>query len=477
MTSPMLQAAGQNILAATRGLRMMYLVVACTGAGALVALLPSLALKLAVLVGVAGIAVAALMARAGRVLDSAWVLVAQLYVFVPAGSLLLGTGAQLSIITALTLGFVPFIVGAVAIVPTVRSQLVLLTPLALIGLMLAASITWSSAPDYGVTKLSIWLANCLVPAIAVFVLASARDTSWRLVLIAAVAYSVAVLVFGAPRQPGSERITLFGENPIFTGRVVLVGTVIALLGPFGLATKVSATAISVIAGVSTLSLGPIVGTGLGLVAGFIVSLRSRATSARQSGLKAVGLIVVAGLLAILVASGLVDRIIRPLVEDPNVTSRATFLAASAQLFAEAPLLGIGFGGFASTGLHDYPHNMIAEVAAETGLIGLAALTSWIVLAVIGASRSPLVMGLLVASATGAFFSGHIGSQTEFWMFSALGVAALSARRTTGAPLPDDKDTESVVVPPARTRRGVARDRVSVHGPQTAAMRSGESRDS
>jgi O-antigen ligase len=115
------------------------------------------------------------------------------------------------------------------------------------------------------------------------------------------------------------------------------------------------------------------------------------------------------------------------VNDPNVTGRAGFLDASLGLFLRSPFLGVGLGGFESTGLILYPHNLIAEIGAELGLAGLIALAAWLVLAVRGALGTPILVALLASTFVFALFSGSVASNTEFWLVSALAVAHLPAR--------------------------------------------------
>ena len=113
-----------------------------------------------------------------------------------------------------------------------------------------------------------------------------------------------------------------------------------------------------------------------------------------------------------------------------MTGRAGFLEAAWRLFLSSPLLGVGIGGFASTGIDQYPHNLIAEVGSELGVIGVLALAAWFGLALRGAARSPLLVALVVGTTAFSLFSGSLASNGEFWMFSALAVASLQLRKTS-----------------------------------------------
>jgi hypothetical protein len=67
--------------------------------------------------------------------------------------------------------------------------------------------------------------------------------------------------------------------------------------------------------------------------------------------------------------------------------------------------------------------MVLEIAAEFGLVGLALFTAWVVLAIRGAVTSPVLAALLAATLLYTLFSGSIASNAEFWIFSAMAVAA------------------------------------------------------
>jgi|GEM_PF-5197573 len=67
-------------------------------------------------------------------------------------------------------------------------------------------------------------------------------------------------------------------------------------------------------------------------------------------------------------------VVEDLGNDENARARATYLNDSLELFAEAPVLGVGIGayGIRSEGIdyYMYPHNILLEIGAELGSIGL-----------------------------------------------------------------------------------------------------------
>ena len=187
--------------------------------------------------------------------------------------MLLEWGVGFSIITALVLAFVPFVLATLVAVPASRGSLMLLSPLVLLGIFAAASIVWSPAAGFGAEKLTIWLVNGFLPAATIVVLYAAKRTiSWRLILVAATIYGLALLLIGEPWSEGGQRLTVFDQNPIWAARAILVGALIAILGPFPPVVKIVTAPMLILAGVLTQSLGPTVGMAAGLLAGAITAL-------------------------------------------------------------------------------------------------------------------------------------------------------------------------------------------------------------
>ncbi len=455
--SRLLSTAGHGALGASRSWRTAYLLLVPLAAGVVLALLPGLALKLAAVVALAGMALAVLMARRGMVLDPAWVIVAQLFLLAPVGSVLIDWGVGFSIITALVLAFVPFVLATLVAVPASRSSLLLLSPLVLLGIFAAASVLWSPAAGLGAEKLTIWLVNGFLPAATIVVLFAAKQTiSWRLILVAATIYALGLLLIGEPWSEGGQRLTVFDQNPIWAARAILVGALIAILGPFPPWVKIVTAPMLILAGVLTQSLGPTVGMAAGLLAGAITALvlHSRREGRLSPGWTVLSIAMGFGLVILL--SGLLDPLLGPLINDPNVTSRTSYIDASIPLFLGTPLYGMGIGGFLSTGLDSYPHNFVLEMGVELGIVGLLSLGAWTLLGLIGATRSPLAMGLVVGTGAFTLFSGSLASQAEFWMFSALAVAMVPAVMVSRSQPPRDVSTTDTASPASGARNARAR---------------------
>jgi O-antigen ligase len=111
----------------------------------------------------------------------------------------------------------------------------------------------------------------------------------------------------------------------------------------------------------------------------------------------------------------------------------------------APVLGIGTGGFSTTSIEAYPHNLILETAAELGLVGLALLALVLVggaVTVFGNLASPddrpraaLILALFAAALVNALLSGDITANAPLWLALGLGLGCAAEARARG-PAPD-----------------------------------------
>ena len=391
----------------------------------MVAVLPSLTEQVAIVLGAIVVAATVAMARAGRVLNPAWLIIAWLYLLGPLGTILSRAGIGLSTAALILVAPSPFILAGLVMLPRSLARLLLLVPLLLLLLLAGLSLGWSPDPQYGVTKLTLWILTCLLPAASILILAREPSrVSWRLIGGTAFVYALGLLIFGAATALNPGRVTLFDANPIWAARAAFLGALVILFGPIPSVVKLGAVPVMIMAGIATVSLGPAIGLIAGVWAGVAETLRCAEHKDRRVALGWAALALLTVLAVLLLLSGALDPTLARLANDPNTTSRATYLGASLQLFLKAPVLGVGLGGFAATGLDLYPHNLVAEVASELGSLGILVLIVWFGLALRGAARSPILVALVIATATFTLFSGDLAGNGEFWMFSTLAVAML-----------------------------------------------------
>lgn len=404
--------------------QVIWIVCLAVAAGVLVTVSNSLLLQLAAIAALTDLLIALALTRAGVVLNAAWPIVAWLYLLSPIGSAAALLGFDLSPGAVVLLGIAPFPIFAAAARPQILSALAKLIPLALLGALAALSLAWSSDPAYGMSKLALWLTTCILPAAFIVMLARATTVSWRLMAGIGFAYVVILILFGADTATYPGRATIFGANPIWVARAAVIVSIVGLFGPFNLPTRLVLLVAGTIGTLMTGSLGPLVGLVAGILAGAAVGVRGRGWGDWRTLFALICLLGVAAMLLVAVMLGLLDPAFGDALRDPNNVSRATFLSRAARLFSESPLIGGGFGAYASIGIDLYPHNLVAEVAGELGLLGLLALGGWILVVLRASIRSALFMSLIVTTFVFAMFSGNIAGNAEFWFFSALAVGVL-----------------------------------------------------
>ena len=416
-----------------------------TASGALLAGLSSFLQVGTALLG-AAIAGAVALTQAGRALDPAWVVILGLYTIGPVAALLGQVELALPLVSMVSFAPAPFAAAALFVRDRAPVNLWVATPLALLFVYGAMSLLWSADPAYGAEKLQVWIVNSVTPALFLLVLVPrAGGVSWRLIGVAGVAYALSLLFFGVETQLYPGRSVLFDGNPIWAARAAFIGSIVALFGPFPWWVKVATVPLSVVAGFNTDSLGPTLGLVVGACAGGAVWLRRAGATRTSVGLLWAVLAVASVVAFVAFVNWEVDsgtQVLAEVTEDPNVTSRARFYGTSVELFASAPIAGVGLGGFAAGPGDLYPHNLFFEVLAELGVVGTVFLGAWVVLAARGATESPVLAALLVATVVYSFFSGSLASNVEFWLVSAIAVATGTSR---GARAPAT-DTEPTVDP-------------------------------
>lgn len=419
--------------------------LAAAGAGITFAAIPSIGLQVALVIGLSASTLSLLMARAGRQLDPAWVIVSLLYLVSPIGGIVRQAGLGISTVALVVLAPAPFVLMTLFARSDSRAQLIRLTPFALLVLYAGLSLAWTPSPGPGVEKLFVVILTSFVPAAFVLVLVTGPDrVSWWLIAVVSLLSALALIVLGEYSPLYPDRLSVFGDNPIWTGRAAFLGALVLMFGPFRWVVRAVGIPVLVAAGLLTVSLGPAIGLAMGVLAGVVVALFRASRANRRVFPAAVGLGLLCGFGLIFVLgdafSGSGSIFSKVFVSDPNVAGRATFLGASVQLFLQAPLQGIGIGGFAATGLSAYPHNMVVEIAAELGVLGLLAYALWLGLALRAALRSPLLTALLVATTFYSLFSGSLASNVEFWLVSALAIAMVPISRRSSQSSPLERST-------------------------------------
>jgi hypothetical protein len=416
--------------------------------GVVITRLPTVFLQVGSALAAAATAGALFLAQTGRVLDPAWVVILGLYTIGPLGTVLGQAELGVPIVSLAGLAPAPFVLAAVFMRGRAPANLYYATPLALLFVFATMSLLWSADAAYGAEKLQIWLINSVVPSLFLMVLVPrAGGVSWRLIGLAGMAYAMTLLFFGVETQLYPGRSVLFDGNPIWAARGAFMGTLVVLFAPFPWYFKTATVPLSVVAGLGTDSLGPTLGLVLGACAGGAAWLRQAGATRATVGLLWMAITIAFVLAVVSLVSSDADngtQILADLAADPNVTSRASYYGSSADLFASSPVGGGGLGSFAAARGDLYPHNLFVEIVAELGIVGSAIFASWLLLAARGATHSPVLSSLLVATVIYSFFSGSLASNVEFWLVSAIAVASITR---PGAP-PADRPATPIADRPA-----------------------------
>jgi O-antigen ligase len=304
-------------------------------------------------------------------------------------------------------------------------------------LMVVVGVFYTTTPDYALDKVARLLTFGSVALFAPLVLIRSEDELLR--FMRALTVIGAVMSVAAVAEAGSagfsQRFTVFGSNTIALARAAALGFagaavwLIARPKSFWWTVPLCLTATWAILGSG--SRGPLIGLALGL--GTLILVRVTRKGATRT-LVAVGVVVGLGLLVTSVAALptiSLSRYALLLQDDPgySATARLVGLRGALQLGASAPFTGVGTGSFASAfPMLKYPHNMLAEVFAENGvvtLVGLLALlcaVSWRALtssAKRGSPAADFVLVALVMSILNALVSGDLNDNRLLYAFLAI----------------------------------------------------------
>ncbi|MDW7710745.1 MAG: O-antigen ligase family protein [Deferrisomatales bacterium] len=138
-----------------------------------------------------------------------------------------------------------------------------------------------------------------------------------------------------------------------------------------------------------------------------------------------------------VASMYGRRIVELTIEEQYTSGRTEIYRAALKLGSENPFVGAGLGGFASTGLHVYPHNLFLEVFSETGMAGLGLIAAALGLAGAQMIRSrrrvdAATVAALVLALMSSQFSGDLFDSRSAFIF--LLFCTFRPRAFGGAPI-------------------------------------------
>lgn len=266
----------------------------------------------------------------------------------------------------------------------------------------AVSIFWSRDP-LNTAEATLTYVQLLL---LVFLLWDLYDTPDRIrlglqayVIGAHVAVLNILFRYATDRSGATLRYTVSGANADNAGLLLALGMMIAVgLGLF--ITRQDRRGLLLWVNLAFVPLGflgiALTATRAALVTTIPSLLFAAASLGRLSLMKrlAVGLIVVAGVLAIvpLIPATSVDRLLTtgPEIASGTLGGRGYIWKMGIQRFAESPVTGVGAGAFkTAVGIGNVAHNAFVSVLVELGLVGFGLFMAILGIAALQATRHPL----------------------------------------------------------------------------------------
>jgi O-antigen ligase len=353
----------------------------------------------------------------------------------------------LGLLLALVCG-VRLVTGRVRAVPYVFALAV-----AVVGLSLAASLAWTSAPAYGDQKVTTFLTVTMLAIGAPFFVFERwedlrRFFTWTVVL----AVPVAVLALSHPSRDTGR---LAGDNTIGTSRLLCIGALILLIGALGRsrwrlpAAALAAGFIAVAAAVG--SRGPILSFGFALAVTLAAwLLRTPRKVAPVLAIVAASVAVVPFVSLPATSSQRLSEAARDPVAAFREDDRYYLVQQAFQLINRDPVRGGGVGAFSTVNpTAKWPHNLFLELWAELGLAALVAVAAAIVATLVGlfrlAWRLPgqsreqelvyILLAVFVFNLLAVQVSGNINDNRDFWGMLAIASLVVAGRLDTREPSP------------------------------------------
>jgi O-antigen ligase len=163
---------------------------------------------------------------------------------------------------------------------------------------------------------------------------------------------------------------------------------------------------------------------------------------------ALGVVAVGAILSGLIPVAAVDRfesLWNGANADTSARSRLLVMDVAWRLFMTYPIFGRGVGSVSAFGVGRdliYPHNILLELGAETGLVGLGLFLSlmsmvlWRLLARLHHEANqeaiwPILFATLLFTLSNAMVSGDLNDGRDMWMLAGIAIASSELRGETG----------------------------------------------
>lgn len=214
-----------------------------------------------------------------------------------------------------------------------------------------------------------------------------------------------------------RRMTILGLNPIWLARDLGISIFAALSILKNRIFKLATITLLFGGIILTRSRGPIIALVLTL---FIVYSYELLLSKKYKQLAPSFIVVLCLVVILVVGVGMNDYFTRGydnFFEEVNVSSRIRLYQSAWSDFLESPILGKGVGNYFHYGI-SYPHNIILELLAETGLVGLVLFVMALKPKNLAYFKNTFSVYMLFALIT-TMFSGDLEKNSYLVVFSIL----------------------------------------------------------
>jgi len=343
------------------------------------------------------------------------------------------------------------------------------------GALLWLGLIYTPSPLYGYNKALFYLLRNVIPFIGFLIISHDTVKLKRLLGIFAI-IGIVFLIASAPSIArgdylSASRFSVLNRNPIWYARILGVsivsllffykGSSTIILKPFILVTMMLLIVPMVFSG----SRGPIFSLILAIFTFAVLSSKKvRLTkNVIQWALIVGGVYLVYHLVSYLAGAYWtrftdIEKINSFVFEQV----RLKWWAISLQGFIDSPLLGWGTGGYTRLlGVGDipaYPHNVLLEVACESGIVGLVLFSSFLILTIKNIvilrkeeGSSPVYRlavpfaSLFIFAISNAMFSGDLYSNEMIWYSSGVLTGLVTSRKFSIHKLADEKTVSTHIL--------------------------------
>ncbi len=321
------------------------------------------------------------------------------------------------------------------------------------------SLIYAPPNSYGTPRVLQFASLTMLAFAAPLVLIrTPHDARVLLVVWIAVGMLLAVTTLSQPHT--MQRVSAFHASAIGVSRVIGMAILclifMVMLGDVPWAAKAASGGLAfvlLVAMLSTGSRGPMV---FAIVA-FLLTLALSTGISRHRGQTIVIAVLGVVLMSVSAASSLIPQeararflmLMSDTEADTSAMAREAVWRDALDLFASHPLIGAGAGAISRYGAGQeqvYAHNLLLEVAAEQGLIGLIALVAFLALSFqrllraildAGTARRDLplllaIFAMLIYMLSASLVSGDLNDAREAWMLIGI-IVALTAPETAKWP--------------------------------------------